>query len=152
MKISTRKGRLVEPYFEMTPMMDIILQLNIFFMCTIHFGGMNVSADLRLPKAEFAIPPEGTGGSRVIFNYTKDGQWIVSNNHLEGLKEVEDLLKREKLVAPKAPDGTPDLTIVVRADKMAPYEHIRPLIEACARNGIYRVAFMAVTPQQPVAL
>lgn len=148
MRYQQKGSRLEEAYFEMTPMLDIIFQMNIFFMVVINFGGINVSTDLLLPRAEYAIPPKNVQGSRVVLNLTRQHQWMASNRVL-GPKELDETLRIEARVANRMPDGvTPDLTIVIRADWMAPYEKIAPVIEACAKVGIAKVAFMAIAPRE----
>jgi biopolymer transport protein ExbD len=147
MRFPSRKGRLEAPYFEMTPMIDIVFQLIIFFMVVINFQQLNVAADLLLPLADFAIPPKDVQGSRVVLNFSKDYEWIVSGRRLSQ-QEIDDLLNVEARVANRLPDGTPDLTIVIRAHKLAPYEKIMPVILASAKAGITKVAFMTLTTHQ----
>ena len=147
MRFPSRKTRLDEPYFEMTPLIDVVFLLIIFFMVVINFQQLNVTADLLLPKADYAIPPKDVRGSRVVLNLNKEYQWVVSGRALTG-EELEDLLKVEARVADRLPDGTPDLTIVVRAHKLAPYEKVVPVILTSARVGIAKLAFMTLTSRE----
>ena len=147
MKFSSRKSRLDAPYFEMTPLIDIVFLLVVFFMVVINFQQMNVSADLLLPEADYAVPPKDLHGSRVVLNLNRDYQWVVSGQVMSP-QQVEDLLRVEARVAKRLPDGTPDLTIVIRAHKLATYERIVPVILASARIGIRKVAFMTLTSRE----
>ena len=100
MRFPSAKSRLEAPYFEMTPLIDIVFLLVIFFMVVINFQQMNVAADLLLPTVDYAVPPKEVHGSRVVLNLNKDLQWVVSGRVLS-LQEVEDLLKVEARVADK---------------------------------------------------
>lgn len=146
MKYRVRKGRLDEAYFEMTPLIDIVFLLVIFFMVVINFQQLNVHADLRLPQTEHAIPPKDERGTRVVLNYTKMGTWVVSGE-TKTPAQIGNLLKIEAQVATRLADGSPDVTVVIRADKMAPYERIAPILALCAQPdvAISRVAFMTLT-------
>ena len=147
MKFPSKKGRLDAPYFEMTPLIDIVFLLVIFFMVVINFQQMNVSADLLLPKADYAIPPKDVHGSRVVLNFNRDYEWVVSGRRLSP-QEIENLLTIEARVANRLPNGTPDVTIVIRAHKLAPFEKIAPIILTSARIGISKVAFMTLTTRE----
>jgi len=147
MRFPSRKSRLADPYFEMTPLIDIVFLLVIFFMVVINFQQLNVTADLLLPEADYAIPPKDVRGSRVVLNLNREHQWVVSGRALD-TQELEDLLRVEARVADRLPDGTPDLTIVIRAHKLARYERIVPVILTSARAGIVKVAFMTLTSRE----
>jgi biopolymer transport protein ExbD len=58
----------------LTPMLDMVLQLVMFFMMVANFKMEQANPDIQLPTSQSARPPEKTEGTAVLYlNVNKDG-------------------------------------------------------------------------------
>jgi biopolymer transport protein ExbD len=144
-----RKAPEMEMGINMTPMIDIVFQLIIFFIVVIDMSQKELE-DLKLPIAKAAAKDEQTQG-RPILNVTYDGKILVkrepiydpesSDPLLASRDNLEVWLKGRARQMPKKFDKTvgaelPDDPVLVRADKNTPFKWIQLLMESCAKQGI----------------
>src|SRR5476651_1362863 len=83
----------------LTPLLDLVLQLIMFFMITVNF----VAADqfdesVSLPVAQSAVPLEATAEKWVFLNVDSDGRLVgpLGNMALDTPEKVKAYLVREK--------------------------------------------------------
>jgi biopolymer transport protein ExbD len=118
----------------MTPMIDVVFQLIIFFLLSGHLAQQEVHLQLPLPKAGSGKAPEEKAKPRITINVLADGRLLMANRTLA----AEALT--ERLAEERAALGG-DLELRIRSDRTAPYERIEPILLAAARAGIWNVAF-----------
>lgn len=114
--------------FDLTPMIDVILLLIIFFMLSSQFA----SSEMRpvdLPRAEGAPPPSESAAARLVIDVDRQGNYSVMG---EGL----DLDALEARLAPAQATGTRHSGIVVRADRGADSAALNRLAERLARSKV----------------
>ena len=90
----------------LTPLIDIIFLLLVFFMLTAHFVEEQV-IDIELPNAEQTRAPDELDIVEIVLN--SDGT-ITINDHTAELEELEQLI-RVALIAPESK------TVRIRGDK-----------------------------------
>src|SRR4051812_10361349 len=62
----------------LTPLLDMVLQLVMFFMMVANFSMENVNEDIKLPVAQSAQPMDKSDMEDVLYlNVNKEGQVIV---------------------------------------------------------------------------
>jgi biopolymer transport protein ExbD len=118
----------------MTPMIDVVFQLIIFFLLSGHLAQQEVHLQLPLPTAGSGKTPEEEAKPRVTINVLADGRLLMANRPVaaEGLAQ--------RLAEERAAAGA-DLELRIRSDRAAPYARIEPILLAAARAGIWNVAF-----------
>ncbi len=112
---------------EITPLIDCVFLLLIFFMVTTVFK-QPYSLQVELPEATQAQVVEE---KKLVASITADGSMEI-NRHPVTLANLEQVLQREK-------EGTRSLTLVVRTDKETKHRHLLDLFEVAKRVGIEKI-------------
>ncbi|MFT7642852.1 MAG: biopolymer transport protein ExbD [Pirellulaceae bacterium] len=121
--------------FNMTPMIDVVFLLIIFFLVSSHLAKQESQMELPLPAADSgSLPDEQSTNPRITVNVLNDGAMMLSGR---AIKAAE---LQEVLVAKKAKVG-PDLEVRIRGDRKAAYQFVEPIMLSCARSGIWNVTF-----------
>jgi biopolymer transport protein ExbD len=120
--------------FNMTPAIDVVFQLIIFFLCTSHLARVESSQRVNLPDARSG-QSEQDSVSRRIVTVLADETLLVGGSPI-GERGIADMLRELKAAQPKG-----DIELRIRSDRAAPYRAIEPLLLECARNGIWKVSF-----------
>lgn len=130
------------PSFNLTPMIDVIFQLIIFFLCVTQFQKQETTNEVLLPVAERNLAPEEEPERlRSTINILPDGRLLLGAE-LTPPDELVERLKRRRESA-----GRKVVEVWIRADRNTPWQSIEPALEACARAGIWRVAFKVIDPR-----
>ena len=116
-----------EPDFNLTPMIDCVFLLLIFFMVTTVFK-QPYSLQLELPEAQQAHRVQE---KKLVSSITADGRMEI-NRELVSAADLEQVLLRHK-------QGTRSLTLIVRTDKETRHKHLLDLIEVAKRLRIEKV-------------
>jgi biopolymer transport protein ExbD len=116
----------------MTPLLDLVLQLVMFFMICANFVLEQTSAEIKLPDAisSKALDPEAQ--SVVFLNVDKDGNVLASaaNDHMNNPIAVQSFLTRRYNEDQRA---TPPrkTQVVLRTDKRTQFEKVYGIMTAC---------------------
>ena len=79
----------------MTPMIDVVFLLIIFFLVSSHLAKQEVQRDLPLPGADSGVDPAADESPRVIINVESTGEWFVGTRSLgEEPNQKRDGLRR----------------------------------------------------------
>ncbi len=126
--------------FNMTPMIDVVFLLIIFFLVSSHLAQQESRWELALPRAKTGLDAPRQPRPRVVVNVLPQGLTIVAGRNV-GPDELERLLRHERQRAGE------ELELLIRTDQQVPYQRVEPLLGAAARAGVWRVAF-AVYPKR----
>jgi biopolymer transport protein ExbD len=118
----------------MTPMIDVVFQLIIFFLVSGHLAKQEVHLELPLPTAESGQDPAAEERPRATINVLANGALLMSGKPVL----VEALAAR--FAEERAAAGG-DLEVRIRSDRAVPYEHVEPILLSAARAGIWNVTF-----------
>lgn len=124
----------------MTPMIDVVFQLIIFFLVSSHLAKQEAQLPLPLPLAASGSKEGNETNPRVTVNVLADGQLSLAGKHLA----AADL--QQRLQTKLAETGT-DLEVRIRSDRTVAYRHVEPILLACARAGVWNVAFAVYRPE-----
>lgn len=129
---------------DMTPMIDVVFQLLIFFMLVNQMVQLE-RAQLDLPVADQAITDAAAlGDSRqLVINIHKNGDLEVSTKKV-GWEELVVILDKESNISRDAENNS-SRVVSIRADYEAPYKTIQKALLECAKKRIYRISFEAKT-------
>jgi len=115
------------PTIEMTPMIDMVFLLLIFFLVATTFQEEEREMQIALPEAA-AAGPISAALREIIINVAENGDMIVSRRTLDagGLRKII-----EAAVA-----DNPKQKVTIRGDQRARYEFIVRPLDICKSAGI----------------
>ncbi len=137
----------------LTPLLDVVLQLIMFFMITVNFVRVDqISEQVDLPIAQAAVPMEKTAEDWEFLNINRDGRLMGSMEPMNAPGELELYLKKriehlERLAQLQGQKGDPKIILVLRADKDVRYKNLWDYVEIGRRAGIKRFQFRAMKKQ-----
>ena len=123
--------------FNMTPMIDVVFLLIIFFLVSSHLARQESQLPLPLPAADAGREIVDDLTPRVTVNVLKHGELVMAGRSLQ----MADLRRRLQYEFEQQ-EGR--LQVRIRSDRDVPYRHIEPIMLACARTGIWNVQFGVV--------
>ena len=136
----------------LTPLLDLVLQLIMFFMLTVNFVRVDQANErVDLPVAQTAMPLVSSGDSLVFINIDKDGQRLAGGARLANDLQLRNYVKDRKdeieRVARVRGVTTPvHIIIVVRAHKDVSWGEVYDTLDVCSRAG-YRTWQLRVIRQ-----
>jgi len=126
----------------LTPLLDVVLQLITFFMMLIHFGSRleGSTKAVRLPTAPAALPGADLALDRLVVVVNARGNLLVEDRALEGrAAEVwwaeQATRRREGQETLGGPVEDLFTVVIVRADKDASYGTIRRILSTAQARG-----------------
>ncbi|MDP7035759.1 MAG: biopolymer transporter ExbD [Planctomycetota bacterium] len=131
----------------MTPMIDVVFLLIIFFMLILKIVSEELTP-LDLPTAVHANPDEAEE-DRVIINLRRDGKIFVDGRVYDPTKPAGSEALKKKLAfeaqGARGDDGISERQILIRADRSTKYQHVEKILRLMVNKGIrmYRVQFGA---------
>lgn len=127
---------------DLTPMIDVVLQLIIFFMLTSSFGDLRrTPVDLPREAGEDAV---ARGEPALIVDLDAQGRVLVDSVEVS-LVELERLV-RAGLAG--AGDGA-DYDVLIRPDRSAAARDLDRVLERLARIGVTRWKLATTEPDRP---
>ncbi|MEI6892744.1 MAG: biopolymer transporter ExbD [Pontiella sp.] len=125
----------------MTPMIDVVFQMIIFFVCTAQLEREQFSEWITLPGAPHAPEMAQEKDPRTItIEVDENGRVSIGRTPLSISKLRKVLIKT---VADYGVYG-PTIPIQIRADTMAQHASVRKVMEVCTASGLYQIALIAV--------
>jgi len=126
------------PGINMTPMIDVVFQMIIFFICTSELEKVSFDEQITLEWARDAQQVEQQNPLTVTVNVRDNGTISISGIELSSLALFRGIM--ENTVA-RHGTGVP---VVIRGDLNASHQHIRQVMDVCKSVGIWKVSFAAV--------
>jgi biopolymer transport protein ExbD len=127
---------------DMTPMIDVVFQLLIFFMLCSAFNEAERAAKLQLPMAYQAMFQKDVDKERTIVNIERDGT-IVMYEHSYTIEQFKVQLAKVAQLLRAMGARTGQAPIVLRGDRLCEFKHIREVIAAVYDARIEKVMFAA---------
>jgi len=131
------KRRKELPGMNMTPMIDVVFQMIIFFICTSELEKQSIDENVALEWARDAHAVEKQNPLTVTMNVRKDGTVWISGSRLKmtTLKGVmENSVARHGHSVP----------VVIRGDLNVAHQSIREVMDICKSVGIWKISFAAI--------
>ncbi|MDP4644773.1 MAG: biopolymer transporter ExbD [Opitutales bacterium] len=127
-----RSSKPPEEDFPMTPMIDMVFLLLVFFMTVSTLAQADRRVKLDLPESSQSDVPEDLS-DRGTISLDAEGA-IYLGAQVRSLDEMQSAIQ-ESL------ELNPDLRIHVRADQATAYSDIKKVLRACAEVGAYEVIY-----------
>ena len=115
--------------FDLTPMIDVILLLIIFFMLSSQFAGSQMTP-MDLPKEQGAEAVSDDAIAKLAIDVNKDGSYRVLGESLT----IDQIIERAKAARPK--DSKRPSGIIIRSDRNASAAAVNRLAERLSGAGI----------------
>ena len=122
--------------FNMTPMIDVVFLLIIFFLVSSNLVQQESLIALDLPTAKTSRMPKSSESNtrKITIN-------ITSEDHLFlGMTPIDRDQLRQYLMAEQSRLGK-SLEVRIRTDRRVPYRAIEPIMVICSQAGIDNVSF-----------
>lgn len=126
--------------FNMTPMIDVVFLLIIFFLVSSHLAKQEAQMPLPLPMAESGQEIIDDQQPKVVVNIASDGLLTLAGHRVP----VGQL--RERLQVERDRSGE-RLEVRIRCDRETPYANVKPVMLAATEAGIWNVAFSVIRPE-----
>lgn len=120
-----------EPGMNMTPMIDVVFQLLIFFMLATTYIDPEKALELKLPEAESGTEPSAES-DEIVINVLRDGRLVLSGQELNK-ESLSDALKR-------AAQRNRETPVMIRGDREVHHEAIVSVMDACGIAGLVNLS------------
>lgn len=124
----------------MTPMIDVVFLLIIFFLVSSHLARQESQLPLPLPDAVSGEETD-TNNERVVINVLGDGSLMLAGRTVG----AEELLNR--LIFEKS-NSSAELEVRIRGDRTVAFQSVQPILSAVTKAGIGNVTFSVVRRTQ----
>lgn len=124
----------------LTPLLDVVLQLLMFFIICTNFKMEETSTEIKLPSAQSARPIEKSDVDVLFLNIDPDGKVLVLGKSPMSLIEAKYWLKQQYEDAERLAKGEKVQTaVIVRASRDCDYDNVYKLMQACHDVGFRRL-------------
>lgn len=135
----TKRRRSSRPNMDMTPMIDIVFLLIIFFMTVTQVSKVN-KEQLELAKQKGSQDQQT---ATITVNVTQEGEYLIAGNKVT-LPRLVSLVSQE--LSALGGDAT-RLKVTVRTDQRGISRHTNEVMKALSRIGVLRVNNAVESPQ-----
>ena len=133
-----KKTRNEDASLDMTPMIDVVFQLIIFFVVTLKMSDdKDTTIRLEDGKHGIVLTQDELPPSQLTIDVGRTGRVSLSNITLT------DQMLASKIRERKARYGT-DFPCMIRADAGTQHRHIARVMNICAANGVWKLSFVAI--------
>ncbi len=123
--------RTEEAAINLTPMIDIVFLLIIFFMVGARFTEQERQYDIQLPSSE-QVQPLTASPDAIVINVRRDGSVLLGNEAMT-LEELEKSLKEAKA-------NYEDQAVVVRGEGQGLYQPVINVLGVCHRTEVKKIS------------
>ena len=134
--MNLRPRRAEPPRVDITPLIDVVFLMLIFFMVSTTFD-KQTQLKVDLPQAS---PQEEAEQEKEKIEITIDPEGPFYVNERELVKHDAETLRR---TLQKIADGRADLPITVSGDRNAPLQSMMTVMDVAAQLGMARLSFVA---------
>jgi biopolymer transport protein ExbD len=128
-----------QPSLNLTPMIDVVFLLIIFFMVGTQYSELERSLGLDVPEVSDGGALTAAPDKRVI-NVYQDGH-ITLDREAVSLEQLTSRLAQAR-------SQYQDIGVVVRGDGAGPFQHVAEVLNACKQAGISELAISVKLAQQ----
>ena len=170
-KIREHKVPDADVELDMTPMIDIVFQMILFFIIITDFSQKEIAL-LKLPWSTVGVDDEGEDATRLVINVTapiptgasllewserKRGQSdkIMIKGKYVGFRELYEILQGAGVQNPKyrEPDNEKlsSRSVLVRCDSAQAFDYVKGVLQVCASPeiAIYKIEIATAEKEHP---
>nr|WP_301289510.1 biopolymer transporter ExbD [Natronocella acetinitrilica] len=135
-----RHRRREDPEITLTPLIDVVFLMLIFFMVSTTFMRQ---ADLELTLPEASREPGEQIVEPIELAINAEGEFFINGRAL--VNNQVDTVRRGLL---QAREDTPDAPLVIRADARTPHQNLVIAMDAASQANISRLSIATVPQEQ----
>jgi len=132
----------------LVPLLDLVLQMLMFFIITVNFVSNQVNESIKLPVAQMAQPMKKDITDVLYLNVNEKGQIEVVGREqpLSDFGQIKNFLRteyrnREILAGP----GKVNTSVIIRADRNSEYRLVYQILRQCKEQGFRKMQLRAMT-------
>lgn len=119
------------PALNLTPMIDVVFLLIVFFMCATTFNSDQRDIDLRLPEVAKADQADVAAKAKQVSVYV--GGRIALDREDVTLQQLTEQLRTAKA-------AQPGLSVVILGDAGCEFQHVAQALAACKEAGVTQLS------------
>ena len=128
MAVQIKRSTAIES-LSITPLIDVVFLLLIFFLVSSRFSEEERELDLNLPSVSEALPAT-LEPSELVINIDREGRFFIDGAFRQS-EQVEQILRRAQTNNPLTQ------TVVIRGDRQTDWEAIATAMSLCKKVGIF---------------
>jgi biopolymer transport protein ExbD len=137
--VNLRQSRSDEPEVNLTPLIDVVFILLIFFMVSTTFQKES-QVKIELPQATGEPVEDYKELLEIVID--ADGHYFIDQQQVVN-KELDTLKRAIRKYLGKQTD----LPVVIRADRLTPYESVVRAMDATAQLGLVKMSLATSQPE-----
>ncbi len=137
MRLTRRKNAVATPQLNMAPMVDVVFQLLLFFMCTSSMSQLESKLSSALSRLG---PGKPQGAAQPVLRVRLEGtaQGVLVTCDERRMRNLEELTAELQSRA-----ALEDRLVVIEGQEGVPFRWMVAALDACHRARVQRVAFAA---------
>ena len=125
------------PQLDMTPMIDVVFELIIFFVVTLtQCNAKDETIRLEDGTHGIELTPEEMPPTQMTVDVARNGRISMGDITMTP-EQIGQRVKERKRKSGEFP-------VLIRADKKARHEAVARVMNACTANGIWKISFIAI--------
>jgi biopolymer transport protein ExbD len=119
----------------MTPMIDVVFLLIVFFTLVINFTVADQDERIKLPISELAQPPEKPPTEPITLHILADGR-VIYNGSEHSLQELDDSIDKHLRKLKYMKVFADEITVIIRADAQCEIGQVLDVVELCQQLNL----------------
>jgi len=136
--VNLRRSRTEEPDVNLTPLIDVVFILLIFFMVSTTFQR---ESQIKIELPEASAEPAETEKDTLEIVIDADGRYFIGDQQV-----VNTELDTLKQAIAKFVGDRKELPVVIRADRHTPYEAVVRAMDATSQLGLVQMSLATSQP------
>ena len=125
------------PQLDMTPMIDVVFELIIFFVVTLtQANAKDETVRLEDGKHGIELTPDELPPTHLIVDVTRNGRISMCDVTITPAELGRRVKERMRKYG--------EFPVMIRADYRAKHKAVAEVMNACTQNGIWKLSFVAV--------
>jgi len=129
-----------EPEVNLTPLIDVVFLLLIFFMVSTTFEQQS-RIQIELPEATATAAETEDETLEIVID--AQGRYFIGDRQV-----VNSEVKTLKSAISKAVDGRESLTVIIRSDASTPYQAVITALDATSQLGLTQISLATSTVEE----
>lgn len=145
----------------LVPLLDLVLQLVMFFMMCTTFRMEEVERSIRLPVARSAKPMAEAVSDDILFLNVNSAGQVLAVGQPQPLTDAEQICRflqaaydtarrraaeKAQALAADPNQARPEMLVIIRADRDAEYEAVYRVMRQCQEIGMTKMQLRAQMP------
>jgi biopolymer transport protein ExbD len=124
------RSKLKPAEWDMTPMIDVVFLLMVFFTLVLNFAAADRNERIKLPISELAQPPEMPPTDPITLHVLADGN-VIYNGNVRTLQQQKEHIEQQLRFLKNMNVPLDKVQVIVRADAQCESGKVFDVIELC---------------------